>query len=157
VGDGTYDNKVSAMFAALPVGVADPVDRLHDVSTQLAGLKESNQALAGEALTSLSGFAPPILLAVGTRLATKAAQRNVNTITTNVPGPQLPLYVLGRRMLTAFPYVPLGAQCRFAVAIFSYNGQVNFGITGDYDTTADIDVLGRGVEAGMSELLARAT
>ncbi len=157
VGDGTYDNKVSAMFAALPVGVADPVDRLHDVSTQLAGLKESNQAVAGEALTSLSGFAPPILLAVGTRLATKAAQRNVNTVTTNVPGPQLPLYVLGRRMLTAFPYVPLGAQCRIAVAIFSYNGQVNFGITGDYDTAADIDVLGRGIEAGMSELLTRAT
>ncbi len=156
VGDGTYDNKVSAMFAALPVGVADPVERLHDVSTQLAGLKDSNQALAGEALTSLSGFAPPILLAVGTRLATKAAQRNVNTVTTNVPGPQLPLYVLGRRMLTAFPYVPLGAQCRIAVAIFSYNGQVNFGVTGDYDTAPDIDVLCHGIEAGMAELLTQA-
>jgi WS/DGAT/MGAT family acyltransferase len=157
VGDGTYDNKVSAMFAALPVGVADPVERLHAVSRQLAGLKESNQAVAGEALTSLSGFAPPILLAVGTRLATKAAQRNVNTITTNVPGPQLPLYVLGRRMLTAFPYVPLGVQCRTAIAIFSYDGQVNFGVTGDYDTTPDIDVLSRGIERGMSELVALAT
>jgi hypothetical protein len=157
VGDGTYDNKVSAMFAALPVGVADPVERLHAVSRQLAGLKDSNQAVAGEALTSLSGFAPPILLAVGTRLATKAAQRNVNTITTNVPGPQLPLYVLGRRMLTAFPYVPLGVQCRTAIAIFSYDGQVNFGVTGDYDTTPDIEVLSRGIERGMSELVALAT
>jgi diacylglycerol O-acyltransferase len=152
IGDGTYDNKVSAMFAELPVGVADPVERLHAVSAQLAGLKESNQAVAGEALTSMSGFAPPILLALGTRIATKAAQRNINTITTNVPGPQLPLYVLGRRMRTAYPYVPLGAQCRTAVAIFSYDGQVNFGVTGDYDTTPDLDVLCRGIEEGMTEL-----
>src|SRR5260370_34972846 len=140
------------MFAALPVGVADPVDRLHDVSTQLEGLKESNQALAGEALTSLSGFAPPILLAVGTRLATKAAQRNVNTITTNVPGPQLPLYVLGRRMLTAFPYVPLGAQRRIAVAIFSYKGQANFGFTGHYDPAAAIPWLRPAIQPRDSEL-----
>jgi diacylglycerol O-acyltransferase / wax synthase len=152
VGDGTYDNKVSAMFAELPVGVADPVERLQAVSTQLAGLKESNQAVAGEALTSLSGFAPPVLLALGTRIATKAAQRNINTVTTNVPGPQHRLYVLGRRMLTALPYVPLGAQCRIAVAIFSYDGQVNFGITGDYDTAPDLDVLCRGIEHGMAEL-----
>ncbi len=156
VGDGTYDNKVSAMFAELPVGVADPVERLQVVQDQLAGLKESKQAVAGEALTSLSGFAPPILLALGTRIATKAAQRNVNTITTNVPGPQLPLYVLGRRVRTALPYVPLGVQCRIAVAIFSYDGQVNFGVTGDYDTAPDIDVLCVGIEHGMTELLHRA-
>jgi diacylglycerol O-acyltransferase len=128
------------------------VERLEVVSTQLAGLKESNQAMAGEALTSLSGFAPPVLLALGTRIATKAAQRNINTVTTNVPGPQLPLYVLGRRMRTALPYVPLGAQCRTGIAIFSYDGQVNFGVTGDYDTTPDLDVLCRGIEDGMAEL-----
>ena len=156
VGDGTYDNRVSAMFAELPVGVADPVDRLQIVRDQLAGLKESKQAVAGEALTSLSGFAPPILLALGTRIATKAAQRNINTITTNVPGPQIPLYVLGRRMRTALPYVPLGVQCRIGVAIFSYDGQVNFGVTGDYDTAPDIDVLCVGIEHGMIELLHRA-
>jgi WS/DGAT/MGAT family acyltransferase len=153
VGDGTYDNKVSAMFAELPVGIADPVERLEVLRAQLAGLKDSKQAVAGEALTSLSGFAPPILLALGARLATKAAQRNINTITTNVPGPQLPLYVLGRRMRTALPYVPLGVQCRIAVAIFSYDGQVMFGVTGDYDTVPDIEVLCHGIEAGMAELL----
>jgi diacylglycerol O-acyltransferase len=153
VGDGTFDNRVSAMFAELPVGISDPVERLERVSAQLGGLKESKQAVAGEALTSLSGFAPPILLALGTRLATKAAQRNVNTVTTNVPGPQLPLYVLGRRMRTALPYVPLGVQCRIGVAIFSYDGHVTFGVTGDYDTAPDIDVLCEGIEAGMAELL----
>ena len=110
----------------------------------MAGLKDSNEALAGEALTSLCGFAPPLLLALGGRLATKASQRSINTVTTNVPGPQLPLYVLGRRMLQAFPFVPLGAQMRITVAIFSYDGQVTFGVTGDYDAAPDLDVMCRG-------------
>ena len=120
------------------------MERLHAITAQMEGLKESKQAVAGEALTSMSGFAPPVLLALGMRLATRVAQRNVNTVTTNVPGPQIPLYVVGRRMLKAYPYVPLAGQIRIGVAIFSYDGQVNFGITGDYDTTADIDVLAAG-------------
>jgi diacylglycerol O-acyltransferase / wax synthase len=154
VGDGTLENKVSAMFAALPVGIDDPAERLRAITLQMAGLKESKEAVAGEALTSLSGFAPPMLLAMGMRLATRVAQRNINTITTNVPGPQLPLYVAGRRMVTAYPYVPLAGQVRIGLAIFSYDGQVTFGITGDWDTTEDLDVLGRGIEAGMSTMLA---
>jgi diacylglycerol O-acyltransferase len=155
VGDGTLANKVSAMFAELPVDIADPVERLHAVTAQMEGLKESKEALAGEALTSLTGFAPPMLLALGMRLATRVAQRQVNTVTTNVPGPQFPLYILGRRMLEAYPYVPLAGQVRVGVAIFSYDGHVTFGVTGDRDTTADIDVLTRGVERGMEELLDR--
>jgi hypothetical protein len=95
-----------------------------------------------------------MLLALGTRIASRTQQRNVNTVTTNVPGPQLPLYAAGRRMLKAYPYVPLAGSIRIGVAIFSYNGQVNFGVTGDYDTTPDIDVLCRGIESGMAELLA---
>ena len=157
VGDGTFENKVSAMFAELPVGIEDPVARLHAVTAQMEGLKNSNQAVAGEALTSLSGFAPPMLLSLGTRIATKVSQRNVNTVTTNVPGPQLPLYVLGRRVQRAFPYVPLGGQIRVGVAIFSYDGQVNFGLTGDFDAAPDLAVLGEGIENGMRELLDLAT
>jgi diacylglycerol O-acyltransferase len=156
VGDGTLANRVSAMFAELPVGVEDPLARLHAVSAQMAGLKDSRQAVAGEALTSLSGFAPPMLLSLGTRVGARLGQRNVNTVTTNVPGPQLPLYLVGRRMLKAFPYVPLASQVRIGVAIFSYNGQVNFGVTGDYDTALDIEVLCHGIEKGMAELLAAA-
>jgi diacylglycerol O-acyltransferase / wax synthase len=152
IGDGTLENRVSAMFAELPVNLEDPIVRLRELTTQMEGLKESRQALAGEALTSMSGFAPPMLLSLGMRLATRMAQRNVNTVTTNVPGPQFPLYVVGRRMIKAFPYVPLGGQVRIGIAIFSYDGQVNFGITGDYDTTADIDVLSRGIEDGMTQL-----
>jgi diacylglycerol O-acyltransferase len=154
VGDGTLENKVSAMFAVLPVGIDDPAERLRAIAVQMAGLKESKEAVAGEALTSLSGFAPPMLLALGMRLASRVAQRNVNTVTTNVPGPQLPLYVAGRRMITAYPYVPLAGQVRIGLAIFSYDGQVTFGITGDWDTTEDLDVLGQGIESGMRTMLA---
>jgi len=153
VGDGTYENKVSAMFAELPVDIDDPALRLHVITDQMKDLKESSQAVAGEALTSMSGFAPPMLLALGMRLATRAGQRNVNTITTNVPGPQFPLYAAGRRMVRAFPYVPLGGQMRVGIAIFSYDGEVNFGITGDYDSTPDIDVLAGGIEDGMTQML----
>ena len=153
VGDGTFENRVSAMFAELPVGVDDPAERLHAITRQMEGLKDSKQAVAAEALTSMSGFAPPMLLALGMRLATRAAQHNVNTVTTNVPGPQFPLYAAGRKMIHAFPYVPLGGQIRIGIAIFSYNGEVTFGITGDYDTTPDVDVLTAAIEEGMAQML----
>ena len=157
VGDATYDNKVSAMFASLPVDIVDPAEQLHAITEQMQGLKESKEAVAGEALTSLSGFAPPMLLALGMRVAGRVGQRNINTGTTNVPGPQFPLYLVGRRMLKAYPYVPLFAQVRIGVAIFSYDGQVNFGVTGDYDSAPDLDVLCRGIEDGMSRLLELST
>jgi WS/DGAT/MGAT family acyltransferase len=154
-GDGTLDNKVSAMFAELPVGLADPIERLHAISTQLDDLKDSRQALAGEAITSLGGFAPPMLLTLGMRVAARVAPRigNLDTVTTNVPGPQFPLYSCGRKMLRACPYVPLAAPLRVGVAIFSYNGELTFGITGDYDTAPDIGVLAHGIHAGITELL----
>ena len=150
---GTYNNRVSAIFAELPVGIADPIERLASIREQMADLKASKEAVAGEVLTSLAGFAPPMLLALGERLATHVPQHNINTVTTNVPGPQQTLYAAGRRMLEAFPYVPLGGHVRVGVAIFSYDGHLTFGVTGDYDTAEDIDVLCAGIEAGMAELL----
>jgi diacylglycerol O-acyltransferase / wax synthase len=150
---GTYNNRVSAMFAELPVGIEDPVERLHSISAQMEGFKESKQAVAGEVLTSLGGFAPPLLLSLGMRAAVRLPQTNVHTVTTNVPGPQFPLYALGRPMVEAFPYVPIANRVRIAVAIFSYLGTLNYGITGDYDTAPDIEVLSRGIEAGLAELL----
>jgi WS/DGAT/MGAT family acyltransferase len=150
---GTYNNRVSAMIAELPVGIDDPAERLAAIRAQMDGLKESKQAVAGEVLTSLTGFAPPLLLTLGTRVAMRIPQRNVNTVTTNVPGPQWQLYACGRPMLEAFPFVPLASSVRIGVAIFSYNGKLNYGVTGDLDTAPDIAVLCAGVEAGMTELL----
>ena len=154
---GTYNNKVSAMFADLPVRIADPVERLAAVRAQMEDLKESHQAVAGSTLTSLGGFAPAMLLALAGRVATRTPQHSVNTVTTNVPGPQHAIYFAGRRMLEYFPFVPLAGHVRIGVAIVSYDGALNFGVTGDYETAPDIQVLCDGIEAGIAELLAQAT
>lgn len=153
---GSYNNRVSGLLAELPVGIDDPEERLAAIRAQMDGMKESKQAVAAEALTSLGGFAPSLLLALGTRVAVRAAQTGgfgtVDTVTTNVPGPQRPLYALGRRMVEAFPYVPLASPIRIGVAIFSYDGALTFGVTGDFDTAADIEVLAQGIESGITEL-----
>ncbi len=154
---GTYNNRVSAMFAELPVSLDDPVERLASIRTELQGLKESHQAVAAETLTSLSGFAPALLLALGMRVAFRSFQRlgrgAVDTVTTNVPGPQQPLYALGRQMLSSYPYVPLASPVRVGVAIFSYQGQLTFGITGDRDSIGNVAVLADGIEASLAALV----
>jgi WS/DGAT/MGAT family acyltransferase len=150
---GEYNNRVSALFADLPVGIADPVERLASVRRQMERLKRSHEAEAGETLVALSGFAPAMLLSFALRTATHVPQRNVNTVTTNVPGPQRPLYAAGRRMLECIPYVPLAGHVRIGVAIFSYDGSLAFGVTGDYDHAPDIGVLCRGIERSLAALL----
>jgi diacylglycerol O-acyltransferase / wax synthase len=154
---GSYDNKVSAMFAELPVEIEEPVARLHSLHEQMQELKHSGQAVAAERLTALGGFAPAMLLALAGRVGSRLPQSSVNTVTTNVPGPQQPLYLAGRRMLEAFPFVPLAGSVRIGVAIFSYDGGINFGVTGDRDSAPDIAVLCRGIERGVSELLKAAS
>jgi hypothetical protein len=116
------------------------------------GLKQSKQAVAGDVLTSLSGFAPPMLLAMGARLAARSPSLGLQTGVTNVPGPQQPLYTLGRRLLESFPFVPVIGHVRISIAIFSYDGGLYIGVTGDYDSSNDIDVLTAGVEHSMAEL-----
>jgi diacylglycerol O-acyltransferase / wax synthase len=153
---GVYNNRVSAMFAELPIGVADPVTRLDSIRAQMDGLKQSKQAVAGDVLTSLSGFAPPMLLALGARLAARSPSLGVQTGVTNVPGPQQPLQTLGRTLLESFPFVPVIGQVRISIAIFSYDGGLYFGVTGDYDSSSDVDILTAGVERSMTELKERA-
>jgi WS/DGAT/MGAT family acyltransferase len=150
---GEYNNRVSAIFANLAVGIEDPVERLAATRAQMEHLKHSGEAVAGDVLVGLSGFAPAMLLALGLRAATRMPQHSVNTVTTNVPGPQHPLYAAGRRMLECFPYVPLGGHVRIGVATFSYDGGLTFGVTGDYDQAPDIDVLCHGIEQSLRELM----
>ncbi len=153
---GTYNNRVSGIFPGLPVSIADPGERLTAIAGQLSMLKGSKQAVAGDALVKLAGFAPPMLLSLGARLAARTPQHALQTVTTNVPGPQFPLFVVGRRMVYSYPYVPIMGSVRISIAIFSYCGRLFFGITGDYDTVTDIDVLRDGIEAGMRELVVAA-
>jgi WS/DGAT/MGAT family acyltransferase len=152
---GVYNNQVSAMLAALPIGLADPAARLDAVRAQMEGLKQSKQAVAGDVLTSLSGFAPPMLLALGARLVARSPSLGLQTGVTNVPGPQVPLHTLGRRLLESFPFVPVIGHVRISIAVFSYDGGLYFGVTGDYDSSRDIDILTSGIERSMAELLTR--
>jgi WS/DGAT/MGAT family acyltransferase len=150
---GEYNNRVSAVFAKLPVGIEDPAERLADIRQQMDGLKSSKQAVAGDALAQLSGFAPPLLLALGSRVATRSARLNMDTATTNVPGPQLPMHTLDRKLVASYPYVPIVGSIRIVVAIFSYDGELYFGVTGDRDHAPDVDVLTTGIESDLETLL----
>jgi WS/DGAT/MGAT family acyltransferase len=153
---GVYNNRVSAMFAELPIGIVDPVARLDVVRAQMDDLKQSKQAVAGDVLTSLSGFAPPVILDLAGRLAARSPSLGVQTGVTNVPGPQHALQTLDRTLLQSYPFVPVIGNVRISIAIFSYNGGMYFGVTADYDSSSDIDILTGGIETAASELLAMA-
>ena len=158
--DHQWNNQVSLIIADLPVGIADPVDRLAAIHEQMQELKASHQVTAGEAVIATAQFLPPVLLSLGARAAMtvlrRVPQRTINTVTTNVPGPQYPLYALGREMLEYLPFVPLSSGVRVGVAILSYNGQLTFGITGDYDTATDVHFMAEQIESEVTSLKARA-
>jgi diacylglycerol O-acyltransferase / wax synthase len=105
-------------------------------------------------LTGVQSFAPPTVLAQASRL--NFSTRLFNLIVTNVPGPQFSLYVRGREMEDVFPIAFLPKGHALAIAIMSYNGQMNFGLLGDYDALPDLDRIGDGIEASLAELLALA-
>ena len=148
-----YENRVSAVLANLPVHLADPVERLAVVHAELAALKTSQEAVLGEELVTLGRYYPFPLMSQGVRLAFSLPQREIVTVTTNVPGPGQPLYGLGRRLLEIVPYVPIASTVRTGIAIFSYCGNLTFGITGDLATSPDLDVLAHGIEQDLAELL----
>jgi diacylglycerol O-acyltransferase / wax synthase len=151
--ENIYENRVSVLVADLPVHLADPRQRLEAVRTELSTLKASNEAAAGEALIALGRLTPYPLASLAVRLAYLLPQREIVTVTTNVPGPRQPLYAMGRKLMELIPYVPIATTLRTGIAIFSYCDTLTFGITGDYDSTPDLDVLARGIEDGVTELL----
>ncbi|MGZ4617560.1 MAG: wax ester/triacylglycerol synthase family O-acyltransferase [Frankiaceae bacterium] len=154
--DHIYENRVAILLADLPVHIADPVQRLAAVRAQMIALKASKVAEAGETLTSLACHEPYPLVALGLRSVAYVPHRSVVTVATNVPGPRRQLYLLDRPVRELIPYCPIANKVRIAVAILTYNGQVSVGITGDHASTADLDVLARGIEDGVAALLARA-
>jgi WS/DGAT/MGAT family acyltransferase len=147
---GALGNRVAAMMAPLPVGLTEPEDVLQRISGAMTGLKESGQAVGAERITQLSGFAPPTVMSQAARLAKR--QRFFNLVVTNVPGPQIPLYLLGRELIELFPMVPLAQNQGLGVAIMSYNGRINFGLLGDYDVLHDLDELADDFEDALEDL-----
>jgi diacylglycerol O-acyltransferase / wax synthase len=147
---GNLGNRIAAMRGPLPVYVEDPVRRLRVVSEQMEGLKRSKQALGAEVISRFNDFAPPTLLAQASRI--NFSTRLFNLIVTNVPGPQIPLYVLGRELEEVFPVAFLPPNHALAVAIMSYNGRVGFGLLADYDSMEDILTFSDGIETSLAEL-----
>ena len=130
-------NRIAAMRGPLPVYVEDPVARLAVVREAMDGLKDSKQAVGAEVLAGVQSFAPPTVLAQASRI--NFSTRLFNLIVTNVPGPQFPLYLLGRELQEIFPIAFLPRDHALAVAIMSYNGGIDFGLLGDYDAMPDLD------------------
>lgn len=149
---GQPGNRVSSYFVDLPVGEGNPVMRLHQVSFAMRGHKESGAAVGADALVQLSGFAPPTLHALGARVASGFSRRLFNLVVTNVPGPQVPLYAAGARMLEMYPVVPLSKGQGLSVGVTSYDGGVYYGLNADRDALPDVDVLAGCLEESLAEL-----
>ena len=147
-------NRLAVFRAPLPVYAEDPVERLRIVREEMSKVKQSKQVMGAEAIVSLTDFAPPTVLAHASRL--NFSTRLFNLIVTNVPGPQIPLYVLGRELESVVPVAFLPDKHALAVAIFSYNGKMSFGLLGDFDAMDDIDVVAEGIAESLQELVAAA-
>jgi WS/DGAT/MGAT family acyltransferase len=136
---GALGNQVAAMWAPLPVGIQSPAEAMRSVASAMEDLKNSGQAVGAQVLTELAGFAPPTILSQAARL--QARQQFFNLVVTNVPGPQFPLYLLGRELRGLYPVVPLAARQALGIAVMSYNGHLGFGLLGDYDALPELDAI----------------
>jgi diacylglycerol O-acyltransferase / wax synthase len=158
---GQMNNRIAAVYPELPLHSPDLVGVLKKVREQMDGIKQSHQAVAADALTSMVGFQPPELIAQASRLAAQlsvtATESVYETVATNVPGPQKPMFALGRQLLEMLPWIPLQSPVRINVPISSYNGGLLFGIVGDYDSSPDIEVLAVGIHAALEQLKEIAT
>ena len=152
---GALGNQVASIWAPLPVYESDPVARLKKIHAQMKDLKSSGQAVGAQVLTSIGEWAPPTIVSQAARLV--ARQRAYNLVVTNVPGPQFPLYSMGREMLEVYPVVPLSDNTAIVVGLFSYNGKICFGLLGDFDTARDLAVFAEGLEKSIVELSATVT
>jgi diacylglycerol O-acyltransferase len=143
-------NQVAAMWAPLPVDVKDPVSCLQQITAEMQNLKESGQAVGAQVLVNLAGFAPPTILSQAARL--QARQRFFNLVVTNVPGPQFPLYLLGRRLQILYPVVPLARRQALGIAVMSYDGHLGFGLLADYDALPELEGLARDLRWAIGSL-----
>ena len=136
---GALGNRVTAIWAPLPVGHSDPVSVFEEIHIAMDEIKRSGQAVGAQALTELAGLAPPTIASQAARL--QARQRFFNLVVTNIPGPQMPLYLLGRELVGLYPVVPLARRQAIGIAIMSYNGRLGFGLLADFDALPDLDLI----------------
>ncbi len=151
---GRPNSRVETVWAPLPVGIVDPRERFAEISEAMDGLKESGRAVDARVLTELAGFAPSTIISQAARL--QARSRFSNLTITNVPGPQEPLFLLGRRLEAIYPVVPLADRQALGIAVMSYCGQLGFGLLADYDAVPDVDEIATELAAAIDELAALA-
>jgi WS/DGAT/MGAT family acyltransferase len=143
-------NRIATIMVRLPLGLADPAERLRFIHDETARLKESEQARAASLIIEATGWAPPTI----NRVISGALARPLtwNLVVSNVPGPQVPFYLLGRRLLEIYPFVPLSPQGRaLSIGALSYDGGVFFGLAGDRDVLRDMDDLAADMDAALEE------
>jgi diacylglycerol O-acyltransferase / wax synthase len=151
---GELGNKLTAMRGPLPIGLADPVERLRTIAAAMDDLKASKQPLGAEAIWGLNDwfrdFAPPVLL--GPTASINFSTRLFNLLVTNFPGPQVPFYALGRELTAIHPIGFLARRHGLAIAILSYNGRVSFGLLADPDSVPGVGRLAAHLDAAVAEL-----
>jgi WS/DGAT/MGAT family acyltransferase len=151
--EGALGNRVSSYFVDLPVGEPNPAVRLHQISYSMKAHKEAGQSVGADAMIALSGFAPPTIHSAAARLASGMTRRLFNLVVTNVPGPQIPLWAAGARMLECYPVVPLAKGQAVSVGLTSYDGGVYYGLIADRDAMPDVDLLANSIEDALAELV----
>jgi len=143
-------NRISTLFAPLPVELDSPADRLHAVTRAMRDLKAGDQVRGAQLLADVLEAVSPTLVTMVVKLL--AMPRTFNLTVTNIPGPQMPLYFLGRELKEIVPIVPLAAKHAVGIAAFSYNGRLCFGLLGDYGAMTDIEELAEDLRASLAEL-----
>jgi WS/DGAT/MGAT family acyltransferase len=150
----TLGNQITQLVVPLPIYLDDPIERLARVSAEMAGIKESRQALGAEMIAAAQDFAPPTILAQASRL--NFSNRLYNLLVTNVPGPQFEIFLLGRLMECVYPIAFLAGERALAIGVMSYNGTVNFGLIADHDALPDVGVIAAGIERSLVDLVSLA-
>jgi WS/DGAT/MGAT family acyltransferase len=143
-------NRVSSIFVDLPVGPMGAKKRLKLIVEKTKYLKESNYAVGAEFLMNIGSWAPPTIHAMAARLA--ARSRVINLVVSNVPGPQIPMYIAGAKLLAQYPIMPIAEAMGLSIAVTSLAGTMAFGITADWDTLPDIDLLAQAIDESLAEL-----
>ncbi len=152
---GALGNEVAPMWVSLPVGIEDPVAQFSAIRDSVATGADARQAVGARTLTELAGFASPTIMSQAARLQQR--QRSFHLVVTNVPGPQVPLYLLGRRLRALYPVVPLAERQALGIAVLSYDGRLGFGLLADYDALPDLDVLADALRGSIDALAAGAS
>jgi diacylglycerol O-acyltransferase / wax synthase len=150
---GAVGSRVASILVDLPTGEPSPLIRLHQIAYQTRPHREAGQAVDAQAIAGIAGFAPPTLHHLGARVASSLSRRMFNLVVTNVPGPQLPLYLSGARMLASYPVIPLAKGQALSVGLTSYDGGVHYGLLGDRDAMPDLDVLGQCIVEALAEIV----